>query len=204
MIKLLFLADRSLVETRPEYRYAIVNQALRNFTFGFTDHTIIDEFWWSSDPEEVLKKLKVTDIPLFWKSYNRQDTPDFRKQLTKPYPDVDELEQARKKKIILILLAHDYKELASASLEKLPKLDDVICIPRDTPDYEKKIEEAIQGALKKRAVKAIEALMVSNLQEDLEAAEKNHIKSIYIERKGVPPLKRKEKIKNLSEIKSFL
>ena len=51
MIKLLFLADRALLETRPEYRYAIVNQALRNFIFGFTDHTAIDEFWWSPDPE---------------------------------------------------------------------------------------------------------------------------------------------------------
>ena len=204
MIRLLFVADRALLDTRPEYRYSIINQALRNFVFGFTDHTVIDELWWGPNPEESLRKLKITDLAVFWKSYNRQETPEFRKQLTKPYPDVVELDALRKKKVHIILLAHDYKELAQVSMEKLPKVDEVIFVPRDALDYTKKIHQEIQNALKKRAVKATEALLVSNLQEDLDAAEKNKIVTVYLARKDAPPIKRKNKIDALSQIKNYL
>ncbi|MEK6962864.1 MAG: HAD hydrolase-like protein [Nanoarchaeota archaeon] len=204
-IQLILVSDRALLETRPEYRYAIINQALRSFTMRFTDQTALDEFWWTSEPERILKeKLHVTDPTVFWKSYNRQETAEFRKQLTKPYSDVAELDALRKKKIHIILLAHDHKELAQVSMEKLPKINDVICVPRDTLNYGKKIEEAIQNMLKMHAVKPTEVLLISNMKEDLEGAKKNKVSFVYLARKASPTLKEKNKIDSLDQIKRFL
>lgn len=179
----MFDLDGTLVSTRPEYRYQIVSNTLRELGRKAVQ-AHIDTFWFEGNRDEIIRTLFQVDPLLFWKAYASFDLCDIRCEHTIVFEDTFVLQQLRQKGLRLGIvtnaphrIAHSELRLIGAHLFDAVIVADPVCgiRPKPAPD-------GIITCLNNLHTTAQDALFIGNSHEDIEAARAAGVRDIYIDR----------------------
>src|SRR3989338_4086879 len=91
----IFDLDGTLVHSLPEHRYTLVGKVLREFGVKGTDEDI-DRFWFEGCRDKIVTDSFGVPLENFWHVYKKYDTIGLREKLTKPYTDVDFIQEIKK------------------------------------------------------------------------------------------------------------
>jgi len=178
-----FDLDGTLVHTTPEYRYLIVGQTLKDLGAISSNHHI-DRFWFEARRDEIIIKDFKLEPELFWQTFRKNDAPELRKQFTKPYNDIDFLDELRQKDYKTGIVTGAPINIASLEIEMLDKNNfDAIIIAHTSNGFKPKPHKhGLEECLNLLKINKDEAIYVGNSNEDVETARNAQVFDVFLER----------------------
>ncbi|PIU63482.1 hypothetical protein COX58_00255 [archaeon CG_4_10_14_0_2_um_filter_Archaea_38_6] len=179
----IFDLDGTLVHTKPDYRYKIINKVLNSFQTSASNE-LIDAFWFGTDREKIINEIFRIEPELFWKEFAKIDTPMLRKESTQTYEDVTALEELKNKGFKLGLVTGAPLNILEMEAGMVGKhlFDSIICANPRTGAEPKPHPEGIHKCLKELRIGSENSVYVGNAEEDINAAINAGMPGILIER----------------------
>ncbi len=180
---MIFDLDGTLIHTMPKYRYRIVGQTLDEL--GITSHhRYIDQFWFGSKRDEIIKRNFQVKPEIFWKTYEKYDNAELRKKFTKAYEDTNIVSDLKKKGMKTGIVTGAPPHVAEIELGILGKKNfDTIVIANTKMGLKPKPHPmALKKCLEALNMKHSEALYVGNSDEDIIMAKKAKVFDVLIHR----------------------
>ncbi|MCK4521063.1 MAG: HAD-IA family hydrolase, partial [Nanoarchaeota archaeon] len=177
----IFDLDGTLVYTAPEYRYEIVGKALKELGTTASNHHI-DRFWFEAERNTIIKKHFRLKPELFWSTYNKYDSMDLRKQLTKLYDDVGFIQELKEKGYKIGIVTGATHPIAELEVSMIGKdiFDAVVIVNSLNGKNPKPHPQGIKECLDILGVKNNEAIYVGNADEDVISAKNAQVFDVLL------------------------
>jgi beta-phosphoglucomutase-like phosphatase (HAD superfamily) len=179
-----FDLDGTLVHTKPEYRYDVVGDTLRDLGIGDFDERDIDRLWFESNRDQLLIELFDVDSEAFWASFQRYDVAEFRAQLTEPYDDVDILQEIKRAGMKIGIVTGSPKHIVDLEVAMLPEgcIDAVVSSKEIYGIKPKPDPQGLLICADKLGVSPIGVPYVGNSAEDVTAGYAAGMRPIFVDR----------------------
>jgi HAD superfamily hydrolase (TIGR01549 family) len=179
----IFDLDGTLVSTRPEYRYLVVGNTLRELGIPVLESEI-DLFWFRGNRTEIVRKYFKINPDLFWKTFRKHDSPEVRKDFTTPFNDVDLLRNLKNKGLKIGIVTRAPEHIIEAEISLIGKniFDSIILANHVSGIKEKPHPEGLHKCLRALNINPENAFFVGNAEEDVMAAKNAKILDILIDR----------------------
>lgn len=203
----IFDLDGTLVHTLPEYRYLIVGKTLSSF--GKTaSKKHIDKFWFKTGRDSIIREKFVIDPDMFWKEYEKHDTPELRKLFVRLYKDIEFIKELKQKGCKIGIVTGAPKFIIDMYMELIGRenFDAVIRAQLDGGIRPKPHPQGLKKCLSVLGAKEDEAVFIGNAEEDILAAQNIGVFDVLLDRgehevKGINP---SLTIKSIYELDKFI
>ncbi|TKJ17831.1 hypothetical protein CEE44_04900 [Candidatus Woesearchaeota archaeon B3_Woes] len=179
----IFDLDGTLVHTKPEYRYKIIGQTLKELGTSSSDHHI-DRFWFETRRDEIIKNHFKLDPELFWEIYRKNEIPELREKFTELYKDIDFIRELKQKGFKIGIVTGAPSHIAHVEINMLGKenFDEIIITNRENRVEYKPHPQGLLECLNKLKVKKEEAIYVGNSDEDVLTAKNAEVFDVLLNR----------------------
>lgn len=181
---LIFDLDGTLVTSRPEYRYLIVDQTAKACG-GTTTKEDIDRFWFETERSKVISESFRVTPTIFWEEWDKNHlVSPLLKHHTLVYVDTDLIEELRAKGIKTGIVTGAPPHIATYEISLIGEglFDSVVIANSRFGTKAKPDPEGIEKCLAELAVEPQEALFIGNGLEDIEASRNANVVSVLIDR----------------------
>ncbi len=203
----IFDLDGTLVHTKPEYRYKIVGQTLKEMGTTSSNHHI-DRFWFESGRNELIKNQFKLDPELFWEIYKKNEIPELREKFTELYDDIDFIKELKQKGFKIGIVTGALSNIAHVEINMLGKenFDEIIITLKENGVEYKPHPQGLLECLNKLGVKKEEAIYVGNSDEDVLTAKNAEVFDVLLNRGEhiFPEINPTLTIKSLYELRKLL
>jgi HAD superfamily hydrolase (TIGR01549 family) len=173
----LFDLDHTLVDTKKEYIFSTVNNALSYFGKKATLQECV-YFWLNNDREKILKEKKV-DIYDFWEKFHEIDNPLIRAKNTYAYPDALSFIKQLKGKYKTGIITNAPLRVAKEEIKCINHEFDILLSANKNPKPNPlKIFECCEYL----GISSKEAIYIGDDKSDMEAANNSGMNGILIYR----------------------
>jgi len=202
----IFDLDGTLVHSKPEYRYLVVGNVLRELGKTYT-HEKIDSFWFETHRNEVIKReFQIQNPDDFWTTFKKHDSVELRKQYVETYSDVNFIVELKNKGIKTAIVTGAPNHMMNLETNLLGK-DNFDCLISANPEngfLPKPDPQGIEFCLSQLGIDRKNAMYIGNGSEDVEAAKNANVFDVHIDRGEhkiniIPSLK----INSLYELRRF-
>lgn len=203
----IFDLDGTLVHTMPEHRNIIINKTLNNLNKPDAKQEHIERLWFGIDRMKTVEECFDIHPVVFWKEYRKHDTPEIRMNYTKPYNDVNVIQELKNKGIKIGIVTGATPAITETQLSMIGRnlFDSVIIANSMGNCRHKPHPEGLHQCLKELNIEKHEAVFIGNSDEDILAAKNAGMHSIFIDRKEYPINETPDTIINsLNELKNLL
>lgn len=203
---IIFDLDGTLVYTDPEHRYSVVGQTLQALGVRDYSENDIDRFWFGPKRDEIIKKVFKVNSKCFWKNFRKFDTVEFRRQLTKPFHDIDIIDELRQREYQLAIVTGAPRHIAALEVGMIGEDNfDAIILAGYDRIKEKPHPQALEECLDAINGAREETIYVGNSDEDIVFAENAGVPSILVARGDCKITKKPSfEISSLYELRDIL
>jgi len=203
----LFDLDGTLVYTLPEYRYLTVGKTLRELGVSCSEH-LMDMFWFRGDRDSIIQEHFGIKPDLFWKSFRKYDNPKLRAEMTKPFEDIDFLNELRSKDYKLGIVTGAPVNIAYPEIELIGKdnFDAIVIASGSNGITPKPHPHGVLECLSMLGIKNRRSIGVGNSDEDIEAFVSAGVYDVLVDRKEheYPLIPARVIINSLYELREIL
>ncbi len=207
---IIFDLDGTLVFTLPSFKYEVMVKTLSELGMNVFRKEEIDEFWYGTDRDSIIKKYFKVEPQRFWEIFNKYNKLERRIKYTEIYEDVHVLKSLKEKyKLKLGIITSNPYPIAKKEIELLEREGiefDSIVTPNYPEEKPKPNPELVERCLKELEVKKEDIVLVGDAEEDWLMAKNAGISFILIEREEhkLEIEGNYEKIKSLNELEKIL
>jgi len=182
----IFDMDGALIFTPAEYRQLVVRATLKDYNRTATDADI-EDFWFLDEDKrrEVIRTKFDLNPDVFISAFVKHNTPEFRKQYTKPYDDAQiALEELRQKGIKTGILTAAPREMIEIELPMLypHKFNSVVRAQLSEGLRPKPAPDGLFRCLDELQVSREEAIYVGDGKSDMETSQAARVYGVWINR----------------------
>lgn len=177
----MFDLDETLVETKKEYIYFLVNETLKRLGKTTTDESI-DKFWFEGDrTKRILEEFGV-DPDEFWKNYKEMECPELKKGHIFAYEDSSVVKEIKEAGFKIGLVTSCPEKIAEIEIPLIGRryFDSIVIARTDKGCKPKPHPEGLIRCMNELRVSNQEVVYVGNAEEDLLAARAAGVLDIII------------------------
>lgn len=177
----IFDLDGTLVHTKPEYRYKVVGQTLKELQAQYTQHHI-DRFWFEARRDEIIREQFGIDPDIFWPIFRKYDSTELRQQFTKTYEDVGFIKELKKSgyKTAIVTGAPDHITELEVDMLGKENFDHVLMATEKYGIRRKPDPHGLQNCLKILGIAPDRAIYIGNADEDVHAAKNANMLDVLV------------------------
>lgn len=208
----MFDIDGTLVFTAVEHRRILVRESLKRMSVKkVPSDKSIERFWFDHGRTEYIHANYTPHTDEFWRHLIELDTPEFRLQHTKPFPDVGVLRALKRDGYRFGVVTSATPSIADAQLKLIGReMFDVVVNATHGSDIRRKPDpHGIEICLDRLGVKHKLVPYVGNAPEDVRAARAAGVPEVFVYRgeyrfRGMKALKPQHSIRNLNQLSGIL